>query len=520
MIVQQLTSLSRFFPPLTIVRAGSAERYLRKLGEPVEPGRYLTMAIVLGVIMAGATGAPLLLAAGIPWPALVILWAGLTLLVLQLPRMEFRTRQAQIERELPFWLRDLGMWIEMGMPFEKALEQSSRRPGAWSGQVRIVLAQIRQGMAFQKAMLQRAQEMESAPLKRAIAQILSVYAEGTAGREIRRLGEELLNARLHRLRDYAGQSALIGLVFIVVSAILPTFFLVMVGLSGSGWDLGWDARWVVPVMLGVFPLLMVLVLLIARALAPDPASTAGQRTYAPFLVALPLLLAASQLSGLMLYGILAATLAIIGVLLYPQYRKERRLEEVEMQLPDALLSVSGLPPSTSLERVLDTISAGEYGALSQEARISLRQLHARLKPSLVMEDYLKRNPGMFIERAMALLEQALASNRLERLSEVAEDMFRWLDIQRQRQGLLSVQKYTLLAGAVLLPLILKTATGSLGILSGGSGPALAAVASVLPPYLIVYALVTAYYVADIEGKPSQALLYFGGMSIAGILLLQ
>lgn len=518
-LMEILLRLSKGMPSL--LESKEAAKYVKKLEVNASPEGYVTLVFILSIIFS------LIFFFGYieqEWIYLPIVWAMAFVLFLWLPKLEFKRRVSEAERELPFTLRDMGMLLGLGIPFTKCLQEIGRRKNQLAKQFRIVGKEMEKGITFQKAIVQRAEYLESLEIKRGCAQLISAYEEGTKGKEIKKLGDELLALRFHRLREYAGKSALLGLVFIVVAAVLPTFFLVIVGLGETVFSSPWSKEAIAPALLVFFPLVALVIVLVAKATTPDPIFSAeGRILYTPFLAAVPLLLGTMLLQGELLYILIFLLMIGIFLLLYPVYKKDKQREEIEERLPDALLAAAGLPKGSSLEKVLETISKGEYGELSKEASISLRQLRSQIKPETVLEDFRRRNRSGLVHRTTRLMEQAFLTNKLERLNEIAEDLLKTLEIKRQRQGLLAVQKYTLLAGAVLIPLILKSASGlveNLGSLQHiDIQGTVQAIDAVLPGYMVLYALLTAYYLADLEGKSSQALLYFGGMSIVGIFLL-
>ena len=89
---------------------------------------------------------------------------------------------------------------------------------------------------------------------------------------------------------------------------------------------------------------------------------------------------------------------------------------------------------------------------------------------------------------------------------------------------MSMQKYTVLFGAVLIPMILKIALSLMGSMmdffddSAAAAGLLEYTNSVIPGYLVLYALISSFYAADIEGKKSMAAIYFLGMVIVSILI--
>jgi hypothetical protein len=94
---------------------------------------------------------------------------------------------------------------------------------------------------------------------------------------------------------------------------------------------------------------------------------------------------------------------------------------------------------------------------------------------------------------------------------LAEDIMQFSEIKREKAAMMSMQKYTLLFGAVLIPLILKITLNLLNNLVGffnGNQALLLFSFSLVPAYLGVYAFLSATYISEIEGKRSSMPTYF------------
>jgi hypothetical protein len=168
------------------------------------------------------------------------------------------------------------------------------------------------------------------------------------------------------------------------------------------------------------------------------------------------------------------------------------------------------------------LERGEFGELSKEAAKSRRQLAMNLKTDTVLDDLWQRNRSPMLRRACLMMKQMVHTNSLHRMGMLAEDMIRHFQTMRERSQTFALQKYTLMFGALLVPLIMNTALGLLdgmgGVLDDPSvAEAVSFSASVVPPYLVIYAMIASSAIADAEGRRSLAALYFLGM--AGLSLV-
>jgi Flp pilus assembly protein TadB len=475
----------------------------------IEPERYMGMLVALS-LLAG-------IIALIALKSVVGALAGFALvasILLALPQIEKRRRAGELESELPLFLRSLGMLIEFGVPFQRALEVASKGCGILEDEVGRCIAQVRQGISIPRALSSMARSYDSMALRRAFSSLIISFESGGGGSEIRKIGDDMLALEQFRLKEYASKGAIFGLVLIVVSAILPTFFLVY-SVAGISEQVGEGTFRLV--MLVVFPLMSLIVIIISKSMMPKVVF--GNSGF-DFFTAAP---GAIVIAGYVFFPKFQALFFAAGVIagayvLQRTYISERRLEEIERNLPDALFSAGGMPKSSSAERLFRMIGEGGFGALSEEAAKSLSQIRANVSGNSVLDDLWRRNRSKMLRRACLILRNMMDTNSLDRVSMLADDMIRSLHLKRERAAVFSMQKYTLLAGALIIPLILKMTLGLLAsmgsLLEGGAeiGPAEA----VIPAYLLIYSLVSAAAIGDYEGKKSSSVVYLALMAILSL----
>jgi Flp pilus assembly protein TadB len=521
-MIETLARISQHFPELGL--GSSSLDALSTLRSGAEPARYAAMSVFFSLALAVLALAVSAFAFGpmLAIPIAFLAFALAFLFFLRLPGMELGKRAAEIENEMPFFLRSTGMLIGMGIPFQRALGIAAEDGGTLGQEMRHVDEEVRDGIGLQRALSSFALSFGSLGVKRAVSQLLSAYEVGGGAVELRRIGDDLLALERHRMREYAARNAMFGLLFMMSAAILPTFFLVYAVLGKFAFGAAVSQAQVALGLLVVFPLISVLIALLSKATMPRSAFCNNEgfdaRMLAPGAVFMAgfVLVPQLQLPALLLGTAIAAYLA------YSCYTGERRLEEIERQLPDALFSVSGLPKSTRVERIFGIIEGGGHGAISEEAAKARRQLAMNLKTDAVLEDFGNRNRSPMVWRACNMMKQMIATNSLDRLSALAEDMIASFQLKRERSQMFSMQKYTLMAGALLIPAILKTALkllGSMGGLfgDGSAGATIAFASSIVPPYLVIYALISSAVIADSEGRKSSAALYFLGLAAASLL---
>lgn len=517
----RLVRVSLHFPELGL-KSRSLE-CLPRLHADAEPERYMAMSASLS-LCAGAAGL-LAAAAACPAfaaPAALLAFALAFALLLRLPALELARRNAEICADLPFFLRTAGMLADLGIPFQRALETAAGERGALAEGMGRVLGDVKAGAGLPRALSSFAVASGSLPAKRAVARLLSAYETGAGGRELVRIGDELLAQERHRLKEYSARSAMFGLFFMMTSAILPTFFLVYAVLGGFAFGSSPGHAQIALGLLVAFPAASVLIALLSKATMPRSAFAGDEGLDMRLLLPGGVFMAGSLLLPQFQAPALAAGAALAAWLAHSAWAAGRRVEEIEAQLPDALFSVAGLPKSSRLERVFRMIGEGGHGALSEEAAKSARQLALNIKGDAVLDDFAARIPSVMARRAALVIRQMVATNSLDRLGALADDMLAAFQIKRERGQMFAMQKYTLAAGALLIPLILKMTLklldGMGGFLGGGDAAGTVAFAhSVVPPYLVIYGLICSAVIADAEGRPSSAGIYFALLAGTGLL---
>ncbi|VVB98387.1 Type II secretion system (T2SS), protein F [uncultured archaeon] len=435
-----------------------------------------------------------------------------------------KRRIAAIEAELPLFLRMLAMLLDMNVPFAQALEAASRN-GECGKEFSRAVREIENGAGVPKALAKLAESEKGEAVKKSAIQMISAYEQGGGGAQIRRIGDDMVSLQRYRMRDFVSKSSLFGLMFVIFAAVVPTFFLVFAtaGKLALGIDVGGAAF--AAVFLLAFPAVDAGILLISDAQMPPAVFRAerGSGTIAAFV------LLACALAFVMLLGLgwgerLLALAAVIGgswLLFRNEYAEERRVEKLEEALPDALLGVSGLPRNYGIARIFGRM-AEAGGPVADEAGKTLRQLEANVSPDKALEDLWGRNRSFMLRRMGELMLNAHAAgaNISEKMHEMAEDLLGVAELRRERENAVSMQKYTLFIGALIVPLILGASLSLVSQMSsfieGGSNAEVLGMApNVIAAYVIMYAALSALYVGHAEERRSRLVPYFTVMALAG-----
>ncbi|MFH1521127.1 MAG: type II secretion system F family protein [Candidatus Micrarchaeota archaeon] len=506
--------MTKQFPRVNIKL--SHNKKLKFLNPEIDPAQYNAMAIISAVVFSVVV---FIFIEEIIFSLLTFVLT--TVFFFILPVMEMNTKKSEIEMAFPFFLRNFGMLIDMGIDFQKAMFLSIDGHCALEKEIKIVIKQVEGGMSMQKALAGLAISFDSVGIKRALSQLITLYESGGSGKDLRKMGDELISLEQHKLKEYAAKSSMFGLLFVMASSVLPTFFMVyaITGRMGFGNDITKEQLTIA--LLIIFPAISIVLLMISKMVMPR--SMFINESWFDVRLLLPpiLIIVGVFLPEFMLIFFCIGT--IMGLYLTVEnYKKEKNIEDIEEKLPDALFTVSSMPKSVRFDRIFHAIEDAQFGALSEETAKSRKQLNMNIGITTVLDDLAGRNKSKMLGRACVMMKQMVETNSLNLMSNLADDMIRNIQIKRERSQLLATQKYTLMAGAVLVPMIAKIALNLMATVSEAIGKEgidtiLINCNVLVPPYLVIYTTIVAIAIADSEGKKSAIGFYSIGLAIISLV---
>ncbi len=174
--------------------------------------------------------------------------------LLYLPWFLKKRRAAEIERDLPLFLRSAAVDLQLNAPFEKMLESASEGYGVLSGEIRKIVGEIRAGYPVQYALSNFASRVDSLSVKRSAMQLVFSYEHGFDAHALRKLADELIQQQRIKSREFAAKQAFFGLLFIAASTIVPALFSAYVMIGSSFLSLTFSSQDIVVFFAFVFPL--------------------------------------------------------------------------------------------------------------------------------------------------------------------------------------------------------------------------------------------------------------------------
>lgn len=215
-----------------------------------------------------------------------------------------------------------------------------------------------------------------------------------------------------------------------------------------------------------------------------------------------------------------------------RYFEERRNREIEENIVEAMYQASSVSGYTSFENVLKIIAESDYGLLSDEFRKAYNEVVTGGSVDGALEKMAKRNSSLVLRRAVGILVSGYRTGMdfSESLREVAEDMRKTMEIQRENRASMVVEKYTLLlAGGVIVPLILGSMISlvssldlsslyEFGIGSTQSREVLSSAVIGNQLYVAIYSVIASLFIAYQESRLENSLIYMAILLPCSIFL--
>ncbi|VVC71915.1 Type II secretion system (T2SS), protein F [uncultured archaeon] len=462
----------------------------------------------------------------------------------------FSRRDAEIESGLPHTLRLLSAELEVGVPFESALSEASAGDPAFGGELSRVAREASNGSPLHSALSRASARTNSLQAKRAYAAIARCYSGEDSASSLKALASEFARMGRLKLKEHASRSSMLGIAFISASCVLPSLLLSfsVIGSSFMGEVMSGETLWL---LFGfVLPAILLSLILAAWLSSPElsarhgPAFLSGSereivgRYLLNHGIKFSKAVSAAAAAALIVFAFLAlhsfgnssalSLVAAASILLSPlaaytffAHLASLRARGAERFLPDALLHASSLSSCASFEAAAKSISKSGYGALGEEFAAASKRMEAGEPFPEAMEGISARLDSRLVSRATGLLSRAYetGADLGEAMREAADDAVEVFSSEKEKAALLSLQRYTLLAGVLLVPIILGMVCGAVsGIGSSiadlGSGTFLEPSGTLLPEglraataYLAIFSVSSALFIAVQEGEPKKAAAY-------------
>jgi len=174
----------------------------------------------------------------------------------------------EIEKEIPFILRNFSTLLNAGLSFEEAIEKISKKNYFLSEEFEKALNEITLGESVEEALQKIKKRINSRQVDKMINLLISAYVNGENVDVMKKVAEEQSNLIQNKMKEYNEKLALYSLAIIGVSAVLPAFAQGFLIIGSAFMDLGIsDSQAFLLIVLG-FPLLNAVIFWISVSKKP------------------------------------------------------------------------------------------------------------------------------------------------------------------------------------------------------------------------------------------------------------
>lgn len=447
-------------------------------------------------------------------------------LISYLPQVLYQKKLDKMEVELPFFLRTFKISLESGNSFEKALEDTTKLS---SGLLSFELSKFN-GNILDK--LYKLCEIDSNLLKRAFSQLIFIYREGQGLDGLNEIAKDALNIHKMQIKEFNSKFAMFGLLFITFSLILPSFFTAYIIAGSSFLDIYLSQLAIILIYSIVFPLICSIILILIILKNPPTifadkkySFTEFENTFSHFLgkrslflniwiylTFVLLLWAAFSFNFFQIFLIIFIMPFVIAI--YRDYQTKLKVEKKEEEIVPILFNIS-----LKSENITDAINSASTfnGALNEDFKTIQKQINAGYSLSDSINWSINKNDSFILQRAFSLILYggSIGSGVSRALKDTAEDIYEIFVLKKERAASLSLQKYTILLGAILAPIIMSmvfsfSISTNLNIEFGVSeimrNEMISATRLGIKLYFVMYSILASCFISIEEGK-NKALIY-------------
>jgi chromosomal replication initiator protein len=340
---------------------------------------------------------------------------------------------------------------------------------------------------------------------------------GSDGSEIRSIGLDMRSIAFSKLKESSSKATMVGLVFVIISTMLPIFTIIYTTLGPSIGFATIEKEWILLTLLVLFPCLDLVLMLLTIQFSKS--SNLVEPTLDMFGIFISIII------GTISNNIVILALGFIcGIYIAKKhYYKEQKKEEIEKMLPDTLLAIGIMPKGVGLIKIIQTLIKNSSGQLRSELEITLKQIENNIGFRLALSDLYMRNGSQLLKRSCQMLEQLVETNNTDKISLLAQDLIITAQTLREKSVLFSMQKYTLLIGSLLLPLMLSSIINLAFSVEKINNTTkvlekIEAAKFSIPTYLVIYSAMSAFVISTSEGKKSSFSIYLLIMSATSLFI--
>lgn len=525
------------FQLISVSRSRELEHYLRcaRLKYTVE--KYIRLCLLSSLIFSLIFS---FLFIDLFLPVFFILFCFIYFSLMRLPKFLAEGMALKIEADLPIQLRAIATELSIGLSFESALSSAVKYGDSTKYIFNHILEGLNSGLPPEEVFNTARKLSSSRMMDKAISHLQFIYTHGYSNSGLNKLVDEISAEHKSRMKEYASRSAMLGIILIALSSVVPALMTTYLLVGSSFMDLSLTPENVLVIYTIILPLCILLLLFVMRFLSPS-FNTRGSSLFSSSEIArfgfflndlkikinpynfLKYSFVISFLLSILLFYYTLSPFSIILLIIplafygFFLYLEDLRTSEIESYMPDALFYASSLH-SFGLEKVVKELAFSNYGLLSSEFLKTYNQVNAGFSIKIALISLVERNNSLIIERGISLLIKIhnLGSSLENALRSTAEDIYDMFILMRERSSILSMMKYNLFVSALIVPAIFGAVISIVSsldltyisfLLGENSIDLYPTILFSINIYLVEFSILASLFLADFSGSWKHFVIY-------------
>lgn len=214
-----------------------------------------------------------------------------------------------------------------------------------------------------------------------------------------------------------------------------------------------------------------------------------------------------------------------------QLKEDEMARQIEDEVPDILLLASSLPDNSRIDRLVDFIADNSSSQLGKEFRKASERIWSGMPAEEALEKIKSCSNSRPLGRSIDMIINSLQSgaDMSRAFREAADDFTETSSLLRERAAAMALQKYTVIAAAIVVPLVLAmvssmvsgmdfSALDEFGIGTGEKErkEILGAAELGAAAYVAEFGAIASIFLGMHEGRPKKALLYAAMLMPTGL----
>ena len=198
----------------------------------------------------------------------VFLVAAVVILVY--PSSKASERAAQVDKALPFALRQLATQLKAGLSFYKSLSSLAKSEyGLLSKELEIVLRDLDSGLSTEEALRLLTQRVKSEGLHKAVLQIIrAMKTGGNLSVVISEIADDVSFETRQKIRDFTEKLNFVNILYVMVGVVMPVVVAILSAVLQIPLFAGTIPSWFVYAGFGMSIVFMILIVYITRKMEP------------------------------------------------------------------------------------------------------------------------------------------------------------------------------------------------------------------------------------------------------------